>query len=645
MKILNILLVSLIGMNFVQAQATKVAILDFENTSGKTEYDALAKAISSMLITDLANNIHPKKVEFFERSQLNKLLDEQKLQKSKDFDTKTAVDFGKLSGVNYVFVGSVFVMDKTCNFSSKLVDVQTSKIILSKDVSGNIEDFLKLKTQLAEAIAIQLNNPITLDPAYKDQSTTLSTINQYGKILTTMDQGDMDKAEQMRSLFEETNPDFKYFQEIKDDIEELKKQVAKNTADIKFLTEEVNENVTDYLELGYKYSDEKNFAQAEKYFLIGFNKVRKSEIVDYLDFILALSELYYNNGKYMESLKYSEMGLEVYPYFKEFMYFKYNSLVKLNRLAEFDQIVKTANEIRKQSSDSLIIACLKMFSEKNKVNYYAIEKYLEWKQDPFSSLIKAIRFRNYIPFYSEYGGEYYFNENFADPFNTLALGCIQEVYNEKPEHAASLLKQLDLSNSSSEVKFSVAWYTMLSADFTNAQKQWDEIVLNSYWRISDCADYGETMMVKAGISGEERDTIKLKKPFWYYDDDDDDDDGIGFVTSNPIKAYIFKANLQYPIDGIIDCIKSSGCINWKSVSESDKMAIINWGHSHLLSGDNVTALKIYQIFPSDFEFSEDFQNMTYAQVLNSDWIDFEKLGLVSKDIIDKIKQLILANKK
>ena len=86
MKIFNILLFFLIGSNFVQAQATKVAILDFENTSGKTEYDALAKAISNMLITDLANNIHPKKVEFFERSQLNKLLDEQKLQKSKNFD-------------------------------------------------------------------------------------------------------------------------------------------------------------------------------------------------------------------------------------------------------------------------------------------------------------------------------------------------------------------------------------------------------------------------------------------------------------------------------------------------------------------------------------------------------------------------------
>jgi TolB-like protein len=232
-RIVTIIFLVISIFNF--AQPAKVAILDFENTSGKTEYDALAKAISSMLITDLANNIHPKKVEFFERSQLNKLLDEQKLQKSKNFDAKTAVDFGKLSGVNYVFVGSVFVLDGTCNFSSKLVDVQTSKILLAKDVSGTIVNFLQLKSQLAEAIAIQLNNPITLDPSYKDQSTTLSTINQYGKILTTMDQGDAEKADQMRSLFEETNPEFKYFNDIKEDIEELKRQVVKNTKDIEVL--------------------------------------------------------------------------------------------------------------------------------------------------------------------------------------------------------------------------------------------------------------------------------------------------------------------------------------------------------------------------------------------------------------------------
>jgi len=131
------------------AQSIKVAILDFENTSGKTEYDALGKAMSSMLITDLGDNIHPKKVEFFERSQLNKLLDEQNLQRSKNFDAKTAVDFGKLSGVNYVFVGSVFVMDGNCAITSNLVDVETSKIVLSKEANGKIETWLHLQVNAA----------------------------------------------------------------------------------------------------------------------------------------------------------------------------------------------------------------------------------------------------------------------------------------------------------------------------------------------------------------------------------------------------------------------------------------------------------------------------------------------------------------
>jgi len=225
MKIYFTIILSMLLVSVASAQPTKVAILDFENTSGKTEYDALGKAISSMLITDLANNIHPKKVEFFERSQLNKLLDEQNLQKSKNFDAKTAVDFGKLSGVNYVFVGSVFVLDGACNFSSKLVDVRTSQIIMAKDVSGKIETWLQMKTELAEGIALQLNSPISLDPFYKNQATSLATINQYGKILTTLDGGDASKAEQMRSLFEETNPDFKYFKDLAGDIAKLNVEV------------------------------------------------------------------------------------------------------------------------------------------------------------------------------------------------------------------------------------------------------------------------------------------------------------------------------------------------------------------------------------------------------------------------------------
>ena len=306
------------------AQTSKVAILDFENTSGKTEYDALGKAMSSMLITDLSNNIHPKKVEFFERSQLNKLLDEQKLQKSKNFDAKTAVDFGKLSGVNYVFVGSVFVMDGNCNITSNLVDVKTSKIVLSKEANGKIEGWLQLKSQLAEAIAQQLNNPITLDPSYKDQATTLATINQYGKVITTMDQGASDKAEQMRSLFEETNPDFKYFTDLKDDIEQLKKRISE--------LETVTEVLTDAFELGDKAEMKQDYTNAIKFFEkfitnpgnIGYIENKKL----YAYSKLALSQ--FKTGDFKNALLNSINAQKIYAYFPEANEIELLSLIKLN---------------------------------------------------------------------------------------------------------------------------------------------------------------------------------------------------------------------------------------------------------------------------------------------------------------------------
>ena len=74
------------------------------------------------------------------------------------------------------------------------------------------------------------------------------------------------------------------------------------------------------------------------------------------------------------------------------------------------------------------------------------------------------------------------------------------------------------------------------------------------------------------------------------------------------------------------------------------MALINWGHAYLLSGETNKAIKIYQLFPSDFRFSKDFRHMTYKKVLKNDWKDFVKSQLISKDKIDKMQTLIITNK-
>ncbi len=309
---------------YISAQTKKVAILDFENTSNSSEYESLGKALSNMLITDLANNIHPNKIEFFERLQINKILKEQELQMTEGFDQEAAVNFGKLCGVDYIFLGSVFIMDGSCNINSRLIDVETSKIILAKDVEGKTEAFLGLKTELAVELAKELNNPITIDTRYKDPLTSLSTLTQYGKVLYYIDQGDFDKAEQSRSLFEETTPDFKYFIDIKYDIQKLKERISE--------LETVTEVLTNAFELGDKAEMNQDYENAIKFFekflnnpgSIGFTENKKL----YAYSKLALSQ--YKMGNYQKSLSNSIIAQKIYPYFPEANEIQLLSLIKLN---------------------------------------------------------------------------------------------------------------------------------------------------------------------------------------------------------------------------------------------------------------------------------------------------------------------------
>ena len=233
MKKFSILITILFLFNNCFSQVVKVAILDFENISGKEEYNTYGKVISNMLITDLKDNINSNKIEFFERTQLNKILDEQHIQNTKNFDAKTAVQVGKISGVNLIFIGSVFITNDQCILSCKLIDVKTSQIIISKDVNGKIEAFLKLKSELAKTLSEELKNPYNLQE--NDHIINKSTILQYGKVLNYLDKGKVDLAEDLCKEYSKDSEDFVYFKKLNNDIEKIKKQLEKNTKDIEVI--------------------------------------------------------------------------------------------------------------------------------------------------------------------------------------------------------------------------------------------------------------------------------------------------------------------------------------------------------------------------------------------------------------------------
>ncbi|MFH1725506.1 MAG: CsgG/HfaB family protein [Elusimicrobiota bacterium] len=81
----------------------RIGVVEFENKSAYGQA-RLGTAVSDILITELAKS---GRFVVVERDKLNKVLDEQKLQASGAIDARTAVEVGKILGLNAIVTGAV----------------------------------------------------------------------------------------------------------------------------------------------------------------------------------------------------------------------------------------------------------------------------------------------------------------------------------------------------------------------------------------------------------------------------------------------------------------------------------------------------------------------------------------------------------
>ena len=117
-----------------------VAVMDFSGfmlgQSGNSE--PIGKAVSAMLVTEFAVR---DGLEVVERQQIQDLLQEQRLALSGRVDESSAVEIGKLLGVQYVFHGSVVSIATQLRIDIRAVDVETSEIksvMKSTDLTINL---------------------------------------------------------------------------------------------------------------------------------------------------------------------------------------------------------------------------------------------------------------------------------------------------------------------------------------------------------------------------------------------------------------------------------------------------------------------------------------------------------------------------
>jgi TolB-like protein len=136
-----------------------IAVLPFENKSGLAE---ITSTVQDKMITSLYSL---KRFKIIERSQIDKVLSEQKLGMTGAIDPAKAVKVGKIIGVDAILMGSISSSGTGVGMDARLIDTETGTVITAKDAyspQNNLQDVKSMATD----IAIQIYNDIPLVEGY-----------------------------------------------------------------------------------------------------------------------------------------------------------------------------------------------------------------------------------------------------------------------------------------------------------------------------------------------------------------------------------------------------------------------------------------------------------------------------------------------
>ena len=127
-----------------------IAVLYFDNRSGREELTPLQKGMAVMLIRDLTKL---EQVEVVERTKLQALLDEMELGRSGLMDAETAPEVGVLLRTNYVTGGDLLQgATAELEINASVFDVPLDKFTPLHPVTGAVNEISKLEKKILFSI-------------------------------------------------------------------------------------------------------------------------------------------------------------------------------------------------------------------------------------------------------------------------------------------------------------------------------------------------------------------------------------------------------------------------------------------------------------------------------------------------------------
>ncbi len=150
MKIRFLLLTLILASQLLGAD--RIAILDFQ---GEGVSSNESKTFTDRVRTALVGY---SQFEVMEREKFEAIMAEQKIQISGICAEDCIVEVGQVAGVQYMVSGDVRKLRNTLFVAARIIDVETSKLMASQDLTvpeDNIQSLLKAAPELADALMQQ----------------------------------------------------------------------------------------------------------------------------------------------------------------------------------------------------------------------------------------------------------------------------------------------------------------------------------------------------------------------------------------------------------------------------------------------------------------------------------------------------------
>lgn len=186
-----------------------IAVLPLRFSGADTSLKVLERGFADLLTTDLARS---SQLTLVERSRMQALLDELKLQQTGSTDAATNVRAGKLVRAGRVVQGAILQVDSTnLRVDAAVVDVPTSQVQGATQAADQLEQVFNLEKKIALDLFTQLG--VTLTVAERTQieqrpTRSMQAFLAYSRGLTAEDEGRYDDASRFFNQAVRLDPGF-----------------------------------------------------------------------------------------------------------------------------------------------------------------------------------------------------------------------------------------------------------------------------------------------------------------------------------------------------------------------------------------------------------------------------------------------------